>query len=141
MPKPPLPPELEAFLSGPNPAVIASLAPDGGPHTAATWYLWENGRVHVNMDQTRKRLDYMRRDPRVSLTVLGEGGWYDQVTLRGRVAEIEDDPEFEGIDRLSRHYTGEPYPRRDQVRVNAWIEVESWYGWNMGRPWTGSDSG
>jgi PPOX class probable F420-dependent enzyme len=141
VPKPPLPPELEEFLARPNPAVIATLAPDGGPHTAATWYLWENGRILVNMDETRKRLDYMRRDPRASITVLGEDGWYHQVTLRGRVAEIADDPEREGADRLSRHYTSEPYPRRDQVRVNAWIEVESWYGWNMGRPWTGSGSG
>jgi len=38
------------FLSQPNPSVIATPQPDGSPHTAATWYLWENGRVLVNMD-------------------------------------------------------------------------------------------
>jgi len=50
MPKSPLPPELDEFLSQPNPSVIATPQPDGSPHTAATWYLWENGRVLVNMD-------------------------------------------------------------------------------------------
>jgi PPOX class probable F420-dependent enzyme len=140
MPKPPLPSELTEFLSRPNPAVIGSVRPDGSPHTAATWYLWEDGRVLVNVDTTRKRLEYMSRDPRVSITVMGQGDdWYHQVTLRGRVATFEEDPEFEGADRLSRQYTGEPYARRDQNRVNAWIEVESWYGWAAGRPWTGSD--
>jgi PPOX class probable F420-dependent enzyme len=141
MPTGPLPDDLVGFLTEPNPAVIATVAPDGSPHSAATWYLREDdGRVLVNMDATRKRLEYMRRDPRVSITVLGKGDdWYHQVTLRGRAVAIEDDSDFEGIDRLSRHYTGEPYARRDQQRVNAWIEVESWYGWATGQPWRGSD--
>jgi hypothetical protein len=30
---------------------------------------------------------------------------------------------------------GQSYSARDQQRVNAWIEVESWYGWHGGRPW------
>jgi PPOX class probable F420-dependent enzyme len=139
MPKPPLPSDLEEFLDKPNPAVIATASRDAAPHTAATWYRCENGRILVNMDRTRKRLQYMRDNPRVSITVMGEDNWYQQVTLRGRTVQFEDDPDFEGADRLSRHYTGEPYPRRDQNRVNAWIEVESWYGWSSGQPWRGDD--
>ena len=119
--------------------MIATVAPDGSPHTAATWYLWEDGRLLVNMDETRQRLGYMRREPRVSITITGAGDdWYRQVTLRGRATEIEDDADLAGADRLSRHYIGQPYARRDQHRVNAWIAVESWYGWTRGRPWTGS---
>jgi PPOX class probable F420-dependent enzyme len=136
MPNPPLPPELQEFLTQPNPSVIGTLDPDGAPHTAATWYLWEDGRVLVNMDATRKRLDHLRRDPRVALTVTGRGDdWYRQITLRGRVVELADDDDLSGIDRLSQQYTGNAYLRRDQRRVNGWIEVESWYGWDGGRPW------
>jgi PPOX class probable F420-dependent enzyme len=138
MPKPPLPPELDEFLSQPNPSVIATLQPDGSPHTAATWYLWENGRVLVNMDEGRKRLQYLRTDPRVSITVLGAQDWYRHVTLIGRVAALEPDPQFEAIDRLARHYMGRPYPQRDRGRVSAWIEVESWHSWAGGQPWAGS---
>jgi PPOX class probable F420-dependent enzyme len=139
MPKPPLPPELDKFLAEPNPSVIATLRPDGSPHTAATWYLWEDGRVVVNMDEGRKRLDYMRMDPRVSITVLGKDDWYHHVTLRGRVASIEPDPDLEVIDRLSRHYTGEQYQQRDRGRLTAWIEVEHWHSWAVIEPWTGAD--
>jgi len=139
MPKPPLPGELTEFLAAPHPSVIATLEPDGTPHSAATWYLWEGGRVLVNMEETRKRLDYLRRDPRVSVTVLGKGDdWYHQVTLRGRVVEFAEEA-FDDIDRLSRHYLGQDYGHRDSGRVSAWVEVESWYGWEMGRYWTGSD--
>jgi PPOX class probable F420-dependent enzyme len=140
MPNTPVPPELDEFLAQPNPSVVGTLDPDGSPHTAATWYLWDGGRVLVNMADTRKRLDHMRRDPRVSLTVIGKDTFYNQVTLRGRAAEIADDDDLSGIDRLSTHYTGAPYARREQKRVNAWIEVESWYGWSGGAPWAGEKS-
>lgn len=137
MPKPPLPRELTEFLAQPNPSVIATIEPDGSPHTAATWYLWENGRVLVNMDEGRKRLEHLRTEPRVSLTVLGEDDWYHHVTLRGRVS-LEPDPNLEAIDRLSQHYTGRPYAQRDRGRVSAWIEIEGWHAWAAGKPW-GSD--
>jgi PPOX class probable F420-dependent enzyme len=135
MPKPPLPAELQEFLSHANPSVIATLRPDGSPHTAATWYLWDNGRVLVNMDEGRKRLAHIRRDPRVSITVLGPGDdWYHHVTLRGRVVELDEEG-LDDIDRISRHYTGQPYSQRDRGRVSAWIEVESWHSWAINRPW------
>jgi PPOX class probable F420-dependent enzyme len=137
MAKPPLPSALEDFLKKPNPSVIGTAQPDGGPHTAATWYLWEGGRVLVNMDAARKRLENMRDDPRVSLTVVGVENWYQQVTLIGRIAEFTDDTDLAGIDRLCTHYMGQPYSARDQQRVNAWIEVESWYAWNGGQYWRG----
>jgi PPOX class probable F420-dependent enzyme len=138
MPTPPVPPELDEFLARPNPSIIASLRPDGSPHTAATWYLWENGRVLVNMDRSRKRLEYLHNDPRVSITVVGADDWYHHVTLHGRAATIEEDPDLEAIDRLSRHYTGEPFAHRDRGRVSAWIDVESWHAWANTEPWTGS---
>ncbi len=45
MPPLPLPPELDAFLALPNPAVVGTVRPDGSPHTVPTWYEWEDGRV------------------------------------------------------------------------------------------------
>ncbi|MFF0658615.1 PPOX class F420-dependent oxidoreductase [Micromonospora tulbaghiae] len=129
MSKPPLPEPAVAMLRKPNPAVIATLRDDGQPVSAATWYLWEDGRVLVNMDEGRRRLAHLRRDPRVSLTVLDEQGWYTHVSLIGRVAELRDDEGLADIDRISQHYTGRPYPRRDRPRVSAWIEIERWHGW------------
>ncbi|MEU4792591.1 PPOX class F420-dependent oxidoreductase [Micromonospora tulbaghiae] len=128
MSKPPLPEPAVAMLSKPNPAVIATLR-DGQPVSAATWYLWEDGRVLVNMDEGRRRLAHLRDDPRVSLTVLDEQNWYTHVSLIGRVAELRDDEGLADIDRISQHYTGRPYPRRDRNRVSAWIEIERWHGW------------
>jgi PPOX class probable F420-dependent enzyme len=129
MPKPPLPPELDEFLARPNPAVIATVKPDGAPHSVATWYLWEDGRVLVNMDEGRARLEYLRRDPRVSVTALAGDDWYRHVSVRGRVASLEDDTDLVEIDRLSQRYRGAPYANRERGRVSAWIEVTAWHAW------------
>jgi PPOX class probable F420-dependent enzyme len=129
MSKPPLPESAVAMLRKPNPSVITTLRSDGQPVSTATWYLWEDGRVLVNMDEARRRLDHMRNDPRVTLTVLDEGDWYTHVTLMGRVAELRDDRDLTDIDRLSRHYIGKDYPQRDRGRVSALIEVVRWHGW------------
>jgi PPOX class probable F420-dependent enzyme len=129
MSKPPLPPEAVDLLRRANPCVMATVRSDGTPVSTPTWYLWEDGRVLVNLDEGRVRLKHLRRDPRVTLTVLDEDDWYTHVTLIGRVAALLDDDGLADIDRLSRHYTGKPYPDRVRARVSAWIEVERWHAW------------
>ena len=133
MPEPPLPPRLDAFLTRPNAAVIATVRADGFPVTVATWYDWEDGRVLVNMDESRKRLEHLRTDPRVSLTVMDLSDWSVHVSLQGRVVSLEDDPDLADIDRLSVRYTGQPYAVRDRRRVTAWIEIERWHAWRPER--------
>ena len=129
MPQPPLPDAVLELLWQPNPAVVTTLRPDGQPVSVATWYLVEDGRVLVNMDEGRKRLDYLRNDPRVTLTALKEGDWYTHVSVQGRVVEMYDDEGLVDIDRLSRHYGGDSYPNRERGRVSAWIEIDRWHGW------------
>jgi PPOX class probable F420-dependent enzyme len=129
MSKPPLPADAVAMLAKPNPCVMSTLRSDGQPVTAATWYLWEDGRVLVNLDEGRVRLKHLRNDPRVSLTVLDAEGWYNHVSIVGHVAEITEDAGLADIDRLSRHYTGRDYPRRERKRYSAWVEVDRWHGW------------
>ncbi|MFD7712830.1 PPOX class F420-dependent oxidoreductase [Streptomyces sp. NPDC059786] len=133
MSKPPLPEPAVTMLKKPNPAVIATLRSDGQPVSTATWYLWDDGRVLVNMDEGRKRLEHVRRDPRVTLTVIDESDWYTHVSLIGRVVDITEDEDLKGIDRLSQHYLGRPYSARDRARYNAWIEIDRWHGWGSHR--------
>jgi PPOX class probable F420-dependent enzyme len=135
MPKLPLPPEADQLLRKPNPAVIATLRKDGSPHTAATWYDWDGSRVLVNMAETRLRLENMRRDPRVCLTVLDGSSWYRQLTVYGRVVEIAADDDLSDIDRLSLRYTRRVFGNRETKRVSAWIELDGWYGWENATAW------
>lgn len=129
MPKAPLTEKAAELLRAPNPAVITTLRPDGQPVSVATWYLYEDGRVMVNMDEGRKRLEYLRSDPRVTITALKQDDWSIHVSLQGKVVEMCDDEGLVDIDRLSQHYAGKPYTNRKRGRVSAWIEIDRWHGW------------
>ncbi|MEU9265715.1 PPOX class F420-dependent oxidoreductase [Streptomyces sp. NPDC048251] len=129
MSKPPLPPEAVELLGRANPCVMATLRSDGAPVSTPTWYVWEDGRVLISLDESRVRLQHLRRDPRLTLTVLDSDDWYTHVTLIGRVAELHEDEGLADIDRISTHYTGKPYPDRVRSRVSAWIEIDRWHGW------------
>ncbi|WP_394436527.1 PPOX class F420-dependent oxidoreductase [Streptomyces sp. SGAir0957] len=133
MSKPPLPPEAVEMLRRPNPAVMATLRSDGTPVSTPTWYLWEDGRVLLSLDEGRVRLKHIQRDPRVSLTVLDSDDWYTHVTLIGRVVETHDDEGLADIDRISTHYTGNAYPDQVRRRVSAVIEIDRWHGWGAHR--------
>jgi PPOX class probable F420-dependent enzyme len=124
----PFPPEVVEMLGRPNPAVIGTVRRDGAPVTVATWYLFRDGKFILNMDAGRVRLDHIRRDPRVSLTVLDGQDWGTHVSVQGRMT-LADDPEMQQIDEIARHYTGGNYPDRDRGRVTGVLEVENWHGW------------
>lgn len=129
MPKPPIPADLVELLRKPNPAVMATVHPDGAPVSVATWYLWDEGRILLNLDAGRKRLEHLRADPRVSLTVLDNDSWNRHVSLQGAVT-LTPDPDLADIDRLARHYTGKPYRNRQRARVTAWLDVDRYHMWD-----------
>jgi len=126
----PLPQPVVELLKRPNPAVMATVAADGRPVTVATWYLLEDdGRILLGLDATRARLKHMHADPRISLTVLADDNWYTHVSLQGRVVSIAEDVDLRDIDRLSRHYGGQPYANRTSPRVSCQVEIDRWHAW------------
>ena len=128
MPTTTLPDRIRRFLAQPHPAVIASVRPDGQPVSVPTRCLLDEDEVLVSMDAGRRRLAYLRADPRVNLTVLESSDWYTHVSLQGRIVRWRDDEGLVDIDRLSRHYRDVAYPTRDRPRVSAWVAVERWHG-------------
>lgn len=131
----PLPDRIRGLLEQPNPAVMATVAADGRPVTVATWYLLEDDEtILLNLDAARARLAHLRRDPRASLTALAEDDWYTHVSVQGRVVSMADDAELRDIDRLARHYLGNPYGNRDRPRVSVRVAIERWHGWQGGGP-------
>ena len=126
---PPLPAEVQDLLARPNPAVVATLRRDGSPVSTPTWYLWDDGRVLLTLDEGRVRLRHLRRDPRLTLSVLDERSWYTHVTLLGRVVELREDEDLADSNRSARHYVGSDYPDQERTRWTAVVEVERWHGW------------
>ena len=129
---PEIPAQLVEILARPNPAVMATVRRDGSPVTVATWYLWDDGRILLNLDAERTRLAHLRRDPRSSITVFDGAAWHRHISVQGTVT-LESDAGLAGIDRLARHYTSRPYPDRKRTRFNAWLEIQAVHTWGFRR--------
>jgi len=122
----PLSDDVRALLAEPNFAHLATLMPDGSPQSAPVWVGVEGDRILVATGEGSLKARNAKRDPRVSLSVVAMDNPYREAQLRGRVVERWPDPKFEMIDKISRKYTGKPFPLRgnpDQ-RVTLVIAVE-----------------
>jgi PPOX class probable F420-dependent enzyme len=121
----PLDPKVHALLSRPNFAHLATLMPDGSPTTTPVWIGVRDDRILIGTGESSLKVRNLRRDPRLSLSVIDFHDPYEEVQIRGRVVEFRDDSKFEVVDEISHKYTGKDFPFRNPGgRVVLVIEVE-----------------
>lgn len=119
-----LPDDVRELFDGPNYGHVATLLPDGAPHTVPVWVAVEGDRVAFLTGPDSRKARNLDRDPRVALSVTRHDNPFSMATVRGRVVErLDGDPAWEVIDRISRKYTGGPYPRGEE-RVVFLVEPE-----------------
>lgn len=117
-------PAVKALLEGQNQGHIATVLPDGSPHSVPVWLDVDGNRVVFLTGPRSRKARNIERDPRVSISVTGRDQPFTMATIRGRVTErIEGEKAWKIIDRISTAYTGGPYPR-EQDRVVFVVEPE-----------------
>ncbi|MEV4057314.1 PPOX class F420-dependent oxidoreductase [Amycolatopsis sp. NPDC049688] len=103
---------------------LATVLPDGAPHSVPVWVDPEGDRIAILTGPDSRKARNLRRDPRVALSLTPLDNPFEPVIIRGRVAEwLEGDAAWEIVDRIATKYIGGPYSR-EQPRVVALIEVE-----------------
>jgi PPOX class probable F420-dependent enzyme len=111
-----LQPEVRDLLEGPNYGHVATLMPDGSPHSVAVWVGVEDGHVVFFTQPASQKARNLGRDPRVAISIVDAENPYRTARIRGRVvATREGDAALEVMDRLSDRYTGRPFPMRSGV--------------------------
>jgi PPOX class probable F420-dependent enzyme len=86
--------------------------PDGAPKVEPVWIAREGDRVLVATDARSIKARNAARDPRVALSITAFDDPYEQLLIRGRVAEVRPDGDLAALDALSAKYLGGPFPRR-----------------------------
>ncbi|WP_426506745.1 PPOX class F420-dependent oxidoreductase [Dactylosporangium sp. McL0621] len=107
-----------------NIAHIATVLPDGSPHSVPVWVGWEGDKIAVLTSPRSRKARNLARDPRVALSITERGRPNSTELIRGRVvATVDGDAAWEIIDRIAHKYTGGPYPLRED-RIVFLIEPE-----------------
>jgi PPOX class probable F420-dependent enzyme len=113
------------LIDRPNFAHFATLMPDGSPHSTPIWVGREGDRLVICTSEASLKARNTKRDPRVALSIVDFGNPYEEVQIRGRVAERRPDPELKTTDSVSQKYTGKPFPMRDhEGRVALIVAVD-----------------
>lgn len=111
-----LDPEVRQLLAGANFVSLATLTADGAPHATTVWSDVEREHPCFFTQPSSFKARNIDGDPRVAMSVVDRDNPYRTGQLRGHVIEtIWEDEALEIIDRMSRTYTGENFPRRSGV--------------------------
>jgi PPOX class probable F420-dependent enzyme len=118
-------PELARDLvAGPHVAHLATLNPDGSPHSVPLWVAWEGDRLAFLTGPRSRKARNIDRDPRVAVSVTDTERPWVMATLRGRVESVVvGDAGWAIVDRIARAYTGADYPRGEE-RIAFLVDVE-----------------
>ena len=117
-------PDVRRHLEGTPVAHLATVLPDGSPHTVPLWVDTRGDQVVFLTGPSSRKARNLRRDPRVALSLTAADNPFEPIVIRGRVVEwLEGDEAWEIADRIAAKYIGGPYPR-DEERVVAVVEPE-----------------
>jgi PPOX class probable F420-dependent enzyme len=117
-----LDPDVRRVLDGTSIGHLATVLPDGSPHSTPVFVGTRGDRLVFFTGPDTRKARNLRRDPRVALSLAPADNPFQPVVIRGRITEwLEGDTAWEIIDQIQVKYTGQPYPR-GQERVVAVVE-------------------
>jgi PPOX class probable F420-dependent enzyme len=112
-----LDPIYKQLLDEPVTAVLAVMGGDGRPNLTPVWFNYKGDKVMMNFADHRRKTEWVRKDPRLTILLMNPKNAYHWVSIRATVtSEIhEDDPKngqraTETIDQNWTKYTGAPPP-------------------------------
>jgi PPOX class probable F420-dependent enzyme len=108
------------LLERPLFAHFATVARDGSPRVNPMWFLWdaEAGVLKLTHTRLRHNYRYLRREPRVALSIVDPDDPYRYLELMGVLQGVEDDPTGAFYQTLQMRYRGRTSEVADRdVRV------------------------
>ena len=98
-----------ALLASDAVATVVTLDPDGTPHLSAAWVGIEDGEIVIGTLGGQRKLENLRRDPRIALSVqserINEWGLREYLVVNGS-ARITEGGAPELLQRLAHVYLG-----------------------------------
>lgn len=104
------PEQAREFIARHHRGVLATIKRDGRPQLSNVVYAFDHdGKLRISTTRDRAKTRNLRRDPRVSLLVLGDD-WQQYVVVEG-TAEIEEGPTLlADLRRVYEMIAGKPHP-------------------------------
>jgi len=127
-----IPDKYKDLLSGKKAfASLGTLMPDGTPQVTPVWFDYDGKNLIFNSARGRQKDLNVRRDPRVTMTIIDPENPYRYLEVRGRVTDITQEGADKHIDKLAKKYLNQdkyPYGQPGEVRVLYTVRPEKVHG-------------
>ncbi|EAQ00924.1 hypothetical protein JNB_12134 [Janibacter sp. HTCC2649] len=115
-------PDVRRVLETTALAHLATVLPDGSPHTVPVFVGTHGDQVAIFTGPDSRKARNLRLDPRVALSLTSPENPFEPTVIRGTVTRwLDGDAAWEIVDQVALPYIGGPYSR-EQERVVALIE-------------------
>ena len=122
-----LPDNVRALLGRANFAHVATVLPNGAPHSVPVWIALEGDRLAFFTQPGSRKARNLEADPRVAISIVDHDEPYKMAQIRGRAVEtVGGDEALAIMDRMSVRYTGKPFPHRQGIAVLIEPEKVFW---------------
>jgi PPOX class probable F420-dependent enzyme len=106
-------------------ASLATRMPNGDVQVTPVWVDVDDGNLLFNSARGRLKDKNVRRDPRVTLTLMDPDNPYRYLEVRGRVVDVTEQGADQHINKLAKKYLGvDQYPYRQPGEVRVLYRVK-----------------
>jgi PPOX class probable F420-dependent enzyme len=102
--------QVKELAKGRNFAFASTMMPNGSIQTLPVWIDCDDEHLLINTEVHRQKYKNLQRDPRMTVTIIEDGNWFNYAEVRGHLAGVVRGEEARAhIDALARKYTGADY--------------------------------
>lgn len=97
--------EIGSYLAEPHVAHLVTVRPDGRPHVAPVWFLWEAGHALIITGGTSVKVRNIRWSPAVALSIATDHRPFQYVVLEG-AGKVTQEDLARVVERICVRYDG-----------------------------------
>ncbi|OLT28802.1 PPOX class F420-dependent enzyme [Nocardiopsis sp. CNR-923] len=105
-----VPEEVQNILTKRAFAHVATIGPQGEPHSSPVWIDWDGEFLRFSQTRTRQKIRNLDRDNRLAISAVDPDNPYHYFEVRGVVDRVEDDADLGFINAMSHKYLDRDYP-------------------------------
>lgn len=128
-----IPESLSDLLESTALANVATVGPKGEPQVSPVWFGWDGKHLLFSQTKTRQKLQNLQKDPRIALSIVDPHNPYRYLEIRGVVARVDEDPNLDFINSMSKKYLGQDkYAGQQPGEERVVVVVEPQHTTKMG---------
>lgn len=120
-----IPTEYKDILDAKSFGHVATIGPKGEPQSSPVWLEFDGQYVKFSNLKSRQKYRNLKRDPRVSISILDPDDPYRYIEIRGIAERIEDDEGNAFINAMAKKYIDKdvyPWHQEGEERVVIFVK-------------------